>query len=386
MQAVQRHRPPPQASPMARIYLLLYLALIVYASLYPWSAWREPNAPLLSWLVWRMPRYWTWFDLLANIIAYMPLGTLGVFALYPRVQRWPALLLALALGALLSGGIESAQSWLPTRVPSILDWWANLAGSLLGAALGWWQTRAFLDHGYLHLMRKRWFIPSASRGLLAAGLWPLAQLQPQAYLFGHGQFMPVLSDLLSDLLDMPIDLLSFTPYGGQFDIAQYWLAETVMCACGLAGAVLSMSWLMRPAAPRWRLLALLLAACLGVKTFSSALVFTPEHALLWLTPGAQGGLLLGGLMLAGLLQTPPGVQRRLAALCLLLALATANLTPLNPYFSASLQTWAKGQFINFNGAAQILALSWPLLAVWCVWHPSHDAPPAPSTAPQDGAH
>ncbi len=364
---------------MARIYLLLYLLLIVYASLYPWSNWREAAAPLLDWIIPHMPRYWTWFDVVTNVVAYMPLGTLSVFSLYPHVRRLPALLLALLLGCLLSCTIETLQAFLPSRVSSTLDWATNTLGSLLGALFGVWQTRAFLDHGYLHLLRKRWFVASASRGLLAAGLWPLAQLFPQPYLFGHGQFMPVLSEFVSDLLDTPVDLQALMPHGGEFSIQQFWLSETMMSTCGLVGGVLAMSWLLRPGAPRLRLVLLLLAACLLAKTTACALVFTPEHALLWLTPGAQGGLLLGGLMLAGLLQTPPAVQRRTAAFTLLLSLVLANIVPVNPYFNASLQTWVKGQFINFNGAAQILALSWPLLAIWCVWHPTHDQIPARST-------
>ena len=64
-----------------------YVALIVYASLYPFEGWRiqgiEPWAFL--WSPW--PRYWTGFDVLANIAGYAPLGFLMALALLRRVRR-----------------------------------------------------------------------------------------------------------------------------------------------------------------------------------------------------------------------------------------------------------------------------------------------------------
>lgn len=362
-------RGTPESSPLARIYLMLYVLLIVYASLYPMTGWHDAISPPLSYLNLTPPRYWTLFDVVTNIIAYLPLGCLVVFASYPRLQRWSALVLAILIGSLVSGSIEALQSYLPNRVPSNLDLFSNIIGTLLGALFAWWQTRAFLDHGYLHLMRKRWFVPQASRGLLSLGLWPLAQLSPQAYLFGHGQVTPVISDLLSDLIESPVDLIALAHRGKDLSVEQYWLAETIITASGLCGAVLSMLWMLRPAAPRLWLMVGLVFSCLTIKSLATALVFTPEHALLWLTPGAQGGLLIGVLMLAGLSFAPAIAQRRLAALTLLLSLVVVNLVPVNHYFNASVQAWVQGKFINFNGAAQAMALAWPFLAVWCVWHP-----------------
>lgn len=366
---IRIQRAPPQAAPMARLSLLIYLLLIAYASLYPLSGWRDALSPPFSYLNLNLPRYWTWFDFITNILAYIPLGTLTVFALYPRVRRWPAALLAVLAGSALSLGIEAMQNFLPSRVPSNLDLFTNTLGSLLGALFGLWQTRAFLDHGYLHLLRKRWFIPGASRGLLALGLWPLAQLYPQAYLFGHGQIMPIVSDWLSDLLETPVDLNAMALHGAEISVQQYWLSEVVITASGLCGAVLTLCCLLRTHAPRLQLIMVLFASCLLAKCLASALVFNPEHALLWLTPGAQGGLLIGILMLSGFVFVPPQVQRRLAVLMLLISLVASNLIPANPYFNASLQTWVQGKFLNFNGAAQILALSWPVLAIWSLWYP-----------------
>ncbi|MBI3229363.1 MAG: hypothetical protein HYZ45_04020, partial [Burkholderiales bacterium] len=78
-------RHPPQASPLARVCLVVYLLVISYASLYPLSGWHDAATPLLAFLTVTMPRYWTAFDIITNVLAYIPLGCLLVFALYPRI-------------------------------------------------------------------------------------------------------------------------------------------------------------------------------------------------------------------------------------------------------------------------------------------------------------
>jgi hypothetical protein len=181
--------------------------------------------------------------------------------------------------------------------------------------------------------------------------------------------MPLISERLSELVGMPIDLHQLMFYGGEISIYQFWLAEVVITASGLCGAVLSMMWMLRSTAPRWRLVLYLIATTLVAKSLASALAFAPEQAFLWLTPGAQGGLVIGAFLLFGFSFAPNAAQRRLAALMLLVSLVVVNLVPENPYFNANLQAWTQGKFLNFNGAAQMLALLWPVLAIWSVWHP-----------------
>ncbi|HEY9238847.1 MAG TPA: VanZ family protein, partial [Burkholderiaceae bacterium] len=65
-----RHR--SSAAPMA----WAYAALIAYASLYPFVPWRVPGVSILAFLTLPWPRYWTGFDLLANLLGYIPLGAL----------------------------------------------------------------------------------------------------------------------------------------------------------------------------------------------------------------------------------------------------------------------------------------------------------------------
>ncbi|CAN5211007.1 VanZ family protein [soil metagenome] len=359
-----RNERVPTASAFARIGVLVYVLLIGYASLYPFSGWHQSGVSAFDYLWLPFAHYWTWFDVLTNVLAYIPFGVLMVFAVYPALRREKAALCAVAAGLLLSASMEAMQTFLPNRVPSKLDLLTNITGTAIGALAGLGLSRAFLEQSRLLLMRRRWFLHHAGRGLIVLALWPLAQIYPQGYLFGHGQIMPILSDWLSAWSAVPIDLSMFFRSETELSAKQYWLSETLISTCGLTGAVMTMLCLMRPRAPRGILMLVLVGASLLSKSLSSALLFGPENAFAWLTPGAQGGLLLGLVMLTGLIHAPASAQRQVAALTLLMSLIAVNAVPANPYFISTLQTWVQGKFLNFNGAAQFLSLAWPFFALW----------------------
>ena len=129
--AQPRHR--SSAVPLA----WLYAALIVYASLYPFDGWRNPAVGPFDFLTAGWARYWTWFDVVSNLLGYLPFGVLVFVALVrighrPIAAAWPAI----AIGALLALAMEVLQNYLPRRVPSSLDLGLNVAGAGLGAAVG----------------------------------------------------------------------------------------------------------------------------------------------------------------------------------------------------------------------------------------------------------
>ncbi len=359
------------ASTFARVGLLMYLLLIVYASLFPFAGWRDNGIAPLAYLDGPLPHYWTVFDAVTNAVGYVPFGILVAFAAWPRVRGLAAVALALAAGVLLSGSMEAAQTFLPSRVSSNLDLYTNVAGSLTGGIAGVLLTPLFLVQSRFLTLRRFWFVGDAGRGLIVAGLWPLAQVYPSGYLFGHGQLAPILSDWLSDWLDSPVDLAALLRNELILTIEQYWLAETIITACGATGAILLLLVTLKPVAPRGLLALVLLIVTLAFKALASALLFTPDNAFGWLTPGAQGGLLFAGAMLFGLAFAPVQAQRRIAVLMLLLGLFVINLLPSNPYFLATMQSWVQGKFLNFNGAAQFLSLMWPFFALWFLLHPTH---------------
>jgi VanZ family protein len=361
----------PRASPVARAALLAYLLLIIYASWFPFSGWRSSGLSPFAFLVLQMPRWWTGFDVMVNIVGYMPFGILIVLALHPRVRGLWAVAIAAVVGLLVSGTMEVVQNYLPSRVPSSLDLLTNAGGCLAGAVIGAWFAPMLLDRSRLYLLRQRWFAAHASQGLVLVALWPLAQVYPQNYLFGNGQILPLLSEWLSDWLDTDIDLVTMLRGDVPMSVEQYWLSETIITACGMTGAALTLLCLTRRGAPRLSLMLALVGVGIVVKTLASSLFFAPDNAFVWVTPGAEGGFLIGLIMLTGLAFAPQVAQRRLAVVTLVLSLIVVNTIPANPYFVSTLQAWQQGKFLNFNGAAQFLDMAWPVIALWFLLLPSH---------------
>jgi VanZ family protein len=357
-------QPAAPASSFARAALLAYTFLIVYASWYPFSGWRDMGIHPFAYLNAPLPYYWTLFDIATNVAGYAPFGLLAVLALHPKLKGAAAVLLALAMALLLSGAMEAVQTYLPSRVASNLDLSTNAAGALLGALLGArWRYR-LLESSRLLDLRRRWVIDEAGRGLVVVALWPLAQIYPTSHFFGLGQVLGALSGWLSSLLVEPLDLATWLLNGALLSNDQYWLSEVVITACGLVGGVLTLLTLLRRSAPRL-LLALALVGCaLVVKIFSSALFFAPDNAFVSLTPAALRGMLIGAAVLLPLTFAPAGLQRRIASYALIASLFIVNLLPPNPYFISTLQTWVQGKFLNFNGAAQFLSVLWPFFALW----------------------
>ena len=364
--------PERKGSPLARATLLAYTVLIVYASWFPFSGWQNQGlSPFIFLETASLPRYWTGFDAGINVIGYIPFGMLLVYAMRPRINGVWAFLLASIAGMLVSGTMEAVQTYLPTRVSSNLDFYTNAAGALIGALAGTLTAPKLMDTGAVYQLRQRWFAQHASQGLVLVALWPFTQIYPQGFLFGLGQLLPILSEWLSELLDMEIDLASMVRPDVTLTVEQYWLSETIVTACGMVGAALTLLCILRKPAPRAPLVALMVAAAVLVKSLSTALQLGPDAAFAWITPGAQGGFLIGVIMLGGLIFAPQVAQRRLAVATLLLSLLIVNTTPTNPYFSETLQNWAQGKFLNFYGAAQFLSLAWPLATLWYLCLPSH---------------
>ena len=173
-------------------------------------------------------------------------------SLYPRIRGAWAVLLTALLGMLVSGTMEAVQTYLPSRVPSNLDFLTNSVGCFAGAFIGAAGARSYLNQSRLYQLRQRWFAPHASQGLVLLALWPLAQIYPQGYLFGHGQVLPIFSEWLSSWLDTSIDLVAMLRPGAAMSVEQYWLSETIITACGMTGAVLTMLCMLRRGAPRLR--------------------------------------------------------------------------------------------------------------------------------------
>lgn len=348
------------SSPLARAAWVVYALLLAYSGLAPWSGWRDLGLQPFAYLAAPLPRHITNFDLVVNVLAYMPFGALLVLALHPRVKGLIAVLIALLGGALLAVAIEAMQTYLPARISSNVDLATNAAGALIGAALAAPLASALIDRGRLAEWRLRWFDRGSSMLLLLVSLWPVAQIYPEPMLFGNGDARGALVGFVAALGGTwPIlDAALFGP--AEFVLAEAFVVASAVLAVGLAFAAA-----MRPAAPRSLLLMALLAAGLLAKMLAHGMQFGPERAFAWLTPGAYGGLAIGTLSLLAASAGPQAWLPRFALLALLALIACVNVIPDNPYYTAAMQEWRQGAMLNFNALARWLSVLWPFaLATW----------------------
>jgi VanZ family protein len=347
----------------------LYGALIVYASLYPFVGWRVPGVGVLDFVLLGWPRYWTWFDIVSNLLGYLPFGLLLYVALV-RSGRGSGAAAAIAClgGCGLSFAMEVLQNYLPHRVSSNVDLILNAVGTALGAAIGaalnWrggiarWQR-----------LRDRWFVDRSAGGIALLILWPIGLLFPTAVPFGLGHVIGRIQPLVYELLqDTPMAawtegwVIAGAQPGARVDAAVHALpagAELAIIVLGLLAPCLIAFTI---AIPGWRRVILVFgAALIGVATttLSTALNFGPNHAFAWTTQQALEalGVGIGAAMLLSL------VPRRVAAGFGLIALTALVMlvaqAPADPYFAQSLQGWEQGRFIRFHGAAQWVGWTWP---------------------------
>lgn len=349
----------------ASLLAWLYAGLIIYASLYPFTQWRWPTASALHFLLLPWPRYWTSFDLVSNLLGYMPLGFL-IFTTAVRGGRSAAVgaFHALWLASGLSMLMELTQNGLPSRIPSNVDWVFNTLGAAAGAAMGSLMKAVGLLDRWQRL-RDRWFVDRSAGGLALLMLWPVGLLFPTSLPLGLGQVLSRLRTTVSSMVaDTPLAGWSQTwlaappPAPDLSPLGQlYVIALGLLAPCLLGYAVSRSGW-------RRALLVVGIAlAGFGATTLSTALNFGPDHALAWLTTSAAVGCGLGALAALMLAWVP---RRAAAALGLMAMTALIMLVaeaPQDAYFAQSLQGWEQGRFIRFHGAAQWVGWLWPYVAM-----------------------
>ena len=354
-----RHR--SSAVPLA----WLYAALIVYASLYPFFPWRVPGVSPLAFLGLPWPRYWTWFDLITNLLGYIPFGGLVYGAVVRSGGRArPALFWAVVAGTGLSFAMEFTQNFVPQRVASNVDLGTNALGTLIGAGLGYGVASRGLVELW-EVARDRWFIRRSAGGLALLVLWPIGLLFPLPVALGQGQVLEKVQEAIAALVDgtplapwfegwadVELDQAALSP-GGEFALIVLGLLGPCMVAFVVAR-------------PGWRRLVLVLgaAALAGLTTtLSTALNFGPQHMLAWSTPQALAAFATA-IVLAALLSVMP---RRAAAGLGLMALTALVIgvaqAPSDPFFAQSLQAWEQGRFIRFYGVARWVGWLWPYAAI-----------------------
>lgn len=348
---------PTAAWPLA----LATICLIVYASLYPFTDWRDQGISPFRYLTAALPKYWTGFDVVANLLGYAPVGfLLALSSLRSGRVKW-AVTTAVLGSALLSLSMETLQSYLPYRVPSNVDLLLNITGALAGACFAWLlEITGVVDQW--SRFRASWMAPDA-RGVLALlFLWPFALMFPVSVPMGLGQVFERLETSLAQVLSdtpfldwLPVREIELQPLAPGAELICVALGALIPCLLGYC--VVRKAW--------QRAVFSLGVLTIGIASsaLSAALSYGPDHAWAWLDVPVRAGLASAAALAAGLLP----VRRRGAAaftlLALVIHLALLNQAPASAYFAQTLQTWEQGRFIRFNGVIQWLGWLWPYVTL-----------------------
>ncbi|MFV0681133.1 VanZ family protein [Ottowia sp.] len=340
---------------------LLYAALIAYASLFPFTGWRDQGIVPWAYLWAPLPQYWTRFDVGGNLLGYMPLGFLWTLAWLTGRPRWRAAVWASLAAALQSLVLECLQSYLPLRVASNLDLALNAAGGATGALAALALDRLGVMARWQRF-RAAWFVRESRGALVLLMLWPVGLLFPPPVAFGLGQVLERLERVLAEWLQD-------TPWTGRLPLRDMDLqpllpgAEAVCVALGalvpclLAYTVVQRRW------PRALMAASALLVGVLVSALSAGLSYGPLYAWSWISRPVEWGLLSAVGAVLVLIRLPARACVGLLILALVVQLAVLNAAPQSPYFAATLQSWERGRFIHFNGLAQWVGWLWPFGAL-----------------------
>lgn len=340
-----------QSATLALILALAYTLTIAYASLQPFLGWRLPAAEVLYFVTAPWPQYVTMGDLLINTAAYIPLGFLLAVALSRRRTAARAVLLAAALGALLSLTMEAAQMFLPKRIASNVDLLTNGTGALIGAMAAPLFSPSRFPGRRLAVWREALFLPGTlvDTALVLGGLWLFTHLHPTAQFFGTGN--------LRATFELPVYLMH-TP-------GRLISAEALVVFFNITGLGLLLASFIRSGVSPLRVIAAVVGAGICLKILAAVALFSAPGPLLWLTPGVVMGLVAGGLVLYLLIGIPHTARIVTALLCFGAAVAVINFAPDNPYQTApsKLIPGTTTHLLRLSNIVRALSELWPFLVI-----------------------
>ena len=352
MREPQRLMWPLQAMPLARAIALVYTLLIFYGCLNPFNFDLNFGLDPLAWWYGPLPKYITLFDMTANVLGYVPLGFVLVFAVFPRWQGFKAVAIALIYSGIVSASIESAQTWLPTRVPTQMDWFANMLGAFIGVLIAVPLGPSWLSGSAIRKRFDYWF---GTRWLSVTLfiLFPFAQIYPQSAWLGMG-------------------FLSLDP-----NRSSNWAAQVINRTIQ-EGLITGLSWLgvglffslaLRPKVPKYTILMTLLAITILIKSLFTALQFGAKNGFVWLSTGAIWGMVLSSSLLFIALKLPTRARLIVCIAAFIGLMALLNYFPDNPYFAMSLPRLGQSRLMHFNDLMQWLSWIWlPVALIWLVHH------------------
>ncbi|MDO4636449.1 MAG: VanZ family protein [Lautropia sp.] len=356
----------PSGSTHPRSHPILWpmaLAAILYLSLHPFSGWMLRHPSPWSWLSAGLPRFYSWGDLIVNVGAYAGFGYLTVRHFQRRLGLWGAILTATAGATLLSFSMESIQSYLPRRVPSLMDLITNGGGAWLGALLVVPMTRSIrvqhLRRRFCQLLPENGseYLHRRLSALLLL-LWLLGQIVPQQLPLVVGPLSPWPGQALLPAL----------PLAGALPAWATPLTSILLVTASiLLPALLLMQCMTQPA---HRLLAwlLLLITALCLRLAAAWHLYIGAHRLQHDLPVLFAALVAALLGYRWLVRQGRQRQRALAlglvAICLGLAWLSPPEMALQPLLRKSLTTYMRMATPGFRGLLHLVACWWPLAALY----------------------
>lgn len=344
-----RHR-----SVLPHVLAVAYGLAIVYASLQPFGPWiaTPPGTPFFL-FAWVSARY-TRFDVLANALAYLPLGFF--VSLVPRQQDpWGRFAVALATGAALSFAMESLQMLLPPRDANVIDLVSNSVGAAFGGAFGVMFAFSARARQAISVARHRWFLGGkfGDLGLALIVVWLVVQVNPG---------IPLFATMFDPATELPA-LPGVNTSGMTADVATA-LVEAAHSAFQLLGVGLFLALLLRERRFVGGAVLMLLAAAVMMKGLAAALLLNPIVFERWLRPGVSTGVAVGTLFLMFAIWLPRPAQVAIATVALLSSLLATLLAPELIFTRAPLAlfNWSYGHLLNFNGLTHTVLLLWPVAA------------------------
>lgn len=338
-----------------RTYLAAgYALFIVYGSLSPFSGWKNQGLDFFEVLTAPLAQTYTGFDMMVNLLAYLPFGLLLVLTLHPRFSTLQSVIIATAAGTLLSGTMEYAQMYLPARVSSNLDLLNNSASTFIGALIG----ARIAPSAWLALNFARWrqsmFYTHGNRdfGLALIALWMFAQVNPS---------LPMLGSVFITQEAPPVFA---SPAEKTFDGL-----ESLTVALNLLMPGVLLLTLLRQ---RRHVVGMLLSiTCLvaAVKFAAAAILLKSWALLLWVNSEAMLGILAGVLLLVAAIWLPHAWRVGVAAAAALgyVVLGHVVVDSSAPAASLRLYQWHYVHLLNYNGLSQTAALAFPFLLLGYLW-------------------
>ena len=338
-------------SPLALYLLLGYTLLILYASLSPFTGWRDPGIDVIRFVTEPLPRFVSKFDLAVNALAYIPFGFLVTLVHLQWMRPRLAAIAGTVTGIALSFCLELAQGFLPGRIGNNLDLIANACGTLAGVLICVRADKLPYAAQRLLRWRSRWFLPGrlTDLGLALIALWFFSQLDPSLPLFG----------------------IVFFSDGVQAQLAGLAASTTskmlgpVSVSLNLISVGLTLRLIMRSNRATLAAVALIVWMAALIKLIAAMVLLRREAAFLWVSQeivwAIVGGVL--GLVVASAL--PRRSVQAACATALLGAIALSVFKPGEsvPFLSLRLFKWTYMQLLHYTGLAAAVAEIWPYAAL-----------------------